>query len=335
MSIRARIFLIIASIAALVIVFSIGTGLFFTQNGLGSAIESDMTVVADIADKLITTEINLLKADAAMAARRLNGLRGRDLLEMMEQQIRDYDSFIALAVFDHDGVAGSAGPAPARPRLLNENYIQNALDGMSVMSSTYDDESGEFVMYVCVPMGDRALAVTLSGEFFSDLLKNFTIWKSGYIFMLDDEGVVIAHRDLDWVRERVNVIDLAGPGTQYELGAEVDRRMIRGESGSARYLFGGRELFCVYKPISGSKMNWSLGVVVPLSESPIQNVRGGMLLIGVVCLLLSLAVAAGASLVLEKPYKKISEMVTALTKQSERLLVLNEEAVSSAEAKSA
>jgi signal transduction histidine kinase/CheY-like chemotaxis protein len=318
--------LVIVLVAVVIIVFSAGAGLIFTQRGMEKTIRDELTAIANVADKLITTKIDLLKADAREMAWHLIDLGGKNFHQALEERVRVDDNFMALTIFDRNGIVDSAGEAPTPAELLHSEYIQRAFAGESVISTTHKDLSGKLVFHVCVPMGKLVLSVTIPGMLFSEVLANTKIWESGYIFIDDKDGVIVANPRPEWVLERRNFARLAEENKSYRDIAGFIKRMIAGESGFGRFSLDGAERLLAFRPISGSRTGWSLGVVAPIEESPLQNVRYGSLLVVAVCLPLSLIAAFFASMVIEKPYIKTNEMVMALERQTERLRIINDAA---------
>ncbi|MFP3155643.1 ATP-binding protein [Lachnospiraceae bacterium ZAX-1] len=329
MSIRTRSFALIILIAVIIIIFGIGSGLMFVQGHLEQSIESDMTEIAEIADMLLTTEINLLKSDATVVARNLVHLPDDELYDALEAQAMAYDNFTSLTIFDRTGIVTSWGASPTSEEFLADEYLQRAFAGEAVISSTRYDASGDIVFHLCIPLGDgdRALSVTIPGMLFSDLISSIQIWETGNIFILDMEGTILANIRENWVTERFNFVKSEGANGQDTRLSETVKRMIRGEIGIGRFSVEGKERLCVFMPITGSKVGWSLGVVAPLGESPLQNVRNGLVLVGVVCLVLSVISAFFASISLEKPYKLNDNLVAALEAQGKLLYAINDTAV--------
>jgi signal transduction histidine kinase/CheY-like chemotaxis protein len=327
MSIRIKIISAILLIAVTIIVFGIGTGLVFVQSHLEKTIENDMIAVADIADRLITTEIDLLKADASMAARNIRKVSDEDIQNALQKYVDTYDKFIGMTVVDHSGIAASCGTA-ATPELVKASkYIPHAFAGQSVFTTTRKIPDGDVVFYVCVPMEERVLIATVPGRFFSDMVVDCKIWGTGKIFMLDEEGTNVANTPYDRVKNRFNSIERAKTDSRFQKMSDTAHRMIEGKRGTGRYTIDGIDSLCVYAPVTGSKLGWSLGVIAVLEESPLQDVRRGMFIVAGVCLLLSIVASLFASVVLEKPYKKLNEVVLDLVRA-------REDAVASTEAKS-
>jgi signal transduction histidine kinase len=313
MSIRIKVIFTIILIAVTIIVLSLGTGLFFVRSNLEKTFEHDMAVVADVTDMLVSTKIDLLKADAANAARHLLESPDEDLQRVLREQVEAYADFMALTVIDRKGIMRSHGTAPMPVELVNSEYIQKAFAGEMVISTTRKDPSGELVFHVCVPMEGRVLVATVPGMLFRDILSNFKIHETGHIFIVDAEGTVLANKRTDWVLERHNSIEKAKTDSQYEIHAEALRFILAEKRGSTMHIMEGNKWFCVFRPVSGgSRGGWTLVVDAPLEEGPVHDVRNGLSIVGIVCLLLSSIAAYFASTILERPYKTISGLVESL-----------------------
>ncbi|MDR0906969.1 MAG: response regulator [Oscillospiraceae bacterium] len=338
MSIRVKTVLSIVIIAVVIIVFGIGSGLFFVRANLEKTIVNDMNAVAAIADELATTAINLLKADASVVVRHLYETSEDDFHEVLRDQTEAYNNFIALTVFDRNGIVDSCaipdennipGIAPAPAEFLNSEYVQRAFYGETVISTTYmnvTDSNERLVFYLVTPLDNRVLCATIPGMYFSDLLSDIKIWQTGNIFVLDAVGTIVADTDRDLVIQRYNSIERAKTDAGYEDIAGTAAQMISGEAGTGRYYMYGKERLCIYTPITGSKVGWSLGVVAPIEESPLQNVRDGLLIVGAVCLLLSVVAANIAVGSIVKPYKEITAMTGQIESRDRLLHTINDAA---------
>jgi signal transduction histidine kinase/CheY-like chemotaxis protein len=301
-----------------------------------------MNVVADTADRLITSEINLLKASASETGWYL--LRtSNNFHQELEEHINRYGGFLALTVIDRAGIVDSAGSPGFPAELLNSMYIQKAFAGESVISTSYQCQllpagrgtpARKLVFFVCVPMEDLVLVATIDGMYFSNVLKNLDIWKTGHIFIDDADGYVLANPRENWVRERWNFIEKAEEDPQFAEIAAVISEMIRGNSGMGTFAISGQERFCIYRPITGSKVGWSLGVVAPVSESPLTDAKNGFWVVGFISIILCVLASAFASSILEKPYNDAKVMVAEMKRQDEQLIQAHKEALVSTKAKS-
>jgi signal transduction histidine kinase/CheY-like chemotaxis protein len=333
MSIRVRSILVIIAMAVGIIIVAIGGGMSFSLAHLRRTVERDMFSIADVADRLISSEIDLVKANVSTSVWHLIVAPEGRLRQSLEDQVSIYPDILALSVLEAaEGKTGnvyivdSAGSPPIHAQFLNSEYVRRAFNGESIISSSiHEPERGQLVFYVCVPMpNNRILVATIDGMFFSNFLSDLAIWDSGHIFIDDADGVVLANPRSDWVRNRYNFIDMAQADPQYRNIANVVRRMIRGQTGIDRFSVGGIERYCAYRPISGSKAGWSLGVIAPVNEGPGESLRRGGLIMGLITLMLSVIAAILVSGILEKPYKTISGMVATMEHQETLLHTTNQ-----------
>ncbi|GHV66940.1 hypothetical protein AGMMS49928_02820 [Spirochaetia bacterium] len=329
MSIRGRIISSIIIMSVLIITVGIWAGFMFTQKSVTTAIEQDMRVVAETADRLVSAELKLLKSDVSAAAMNIMNTPSEALHQELMVQVNHYKSFLSLTVLDKNGVVDFAGKYPAAGSFLDSAPVRRAFAGDSIVSTTtLGPDGADLIFYVSVPMGQGfVLAAAVDGMYFCDVLGGLKVWNTGYVFIDDAEGVVIAHENRDWVRQRHSFIEIAKTDAVYVPIAEMTTRMIQGKAGMERILRDREERFYTYQPVSGSLIGWTLCVTAPFSESPLEDTRAGFLLVGLVCFVLCVIAAFAASLFIEKPYAAAARMVTELT-------AAREEALAGTEAKS-
>ena len=328
---RTKSALVVIAIVIVVSMINFATSLFFTRQGLIDTMQQNMSLARDIADHLVTTKVDLLKSDAQTVAERLMKVEDENYLDdVMSEQLELYDDFMAFTVFDRNGVVAECGYAPTSPKRLKESqYLSTAFNGASVVSTTrVEEKTGALVLHVCVPMDkDRILSVTVPGLILTDLLSAFKVYKTGNIFILDEEGTVIANVREDLVLNRVNYLDISDSDTQWANIASFTRRMIRESEGFGEYTYDGVRRICTFKRITSYTLGWSLGVAAPLPESPVTDVQRGLLSSNLILIGIGFFLAFFLAKPLSRPYEKIHE-------QKRRLEALREVAESASEAKS-
>jgi signal transduction histidine kinase/FixJ family two-component response regulator/HPt (histidine-containing phosphotransfer) domain-containing protein len=285
--------------------------LFFIHNSLEQTVENSITVVCEVADALVTAEINLLISKTSAAAHNIqNGLE-EEWPQIMREQLADESVFMALTVFDRNGVVLSYGSAPTPAELADSEFMRKAFAGEQVISTSRNDPSGKLVFDVCVPMEDldMVLSATISGLHFSNLLAPYKIWDTGAIYLLDNEGVVIAFKRTSLVRERFNAFEDEKTNSRLSSLADFFRLIYQSPSGKGvgRYFLFGMERLCAFTFVSGSNMGWILGVSAPLKENPGANIEKVLLLTVLAFLGLGGAVAFFASGFVAKQFNIINE----------------------------
>ncbi|MDR0425400.1 MAG: response regulator [Clostridiales Family XIII bacterium] len=328
MSIRVKVFLVISAIVVLITAANMGMGMLFTQSRLLETVESDMTAVVAIADELVTSKMNLLKADATAVAQKIINAGPDKLRQAMEEQVKINAEYMAITVFDREKIIASYGTAPAPFSMVGSVNLDKAFAGGANITTTRRDRiTRQLVSYICVPMGSNVMTVTVSGMIFSDFLRDFRIWETGNIFMLDSSGVMISNYRREMVLRRDNYITLAKTDPSLERMGAFYEQMIKGGKGSGFYSYLGVERLCVYSEVTGSNNGWVLGVAAPLRESPATQVQQGLMIAAAFFLLIGVACAMGFSNSLAKPFERIEE-------QNANLIELGEVAKNASEAKS-
>jgi signal transduction histidine kinase/CheY-like chemotaxis protein/HPt (histidine-containing phosphotransfer) domain-containing protein len=328
MSARLKVICAMSAIVTLLSASYLSVSIVLTQNSLYKTTEEDMMVVADIADEYITSKIELLKSDAVVVSRELNGLSEEELSATMNEEVEKNKNFLAFSALDKYGVVASSGHDSAFADILGSEFAGRAFQGDSVISGTVTVSDGDTVFFVCVPMeGERILAATVDGMFFSDILSKFKLWKTGYIFMVDGEGTCIASIRENWVRERINFFEKAQTDYNFKGIAAMMERMREGESFTGEYTVDGVSKLCAATPVRGSLLGWTLGVVAPISESPLSQVRNALFTTTLLLLIFCIGVAIVSSRWIARP-------IAAMSEQNTKLAELKKDAELASEAKS-
>jgi signal transduction histidine kinase/DNA-binding response OmpR family regulator len=308
-NIQLVIFFVIIAVAAVIVISALTAGSVFLTKSITKAIEDDLIIAVDIADKYVSGEINILKIKAAEAAkdyRQLSSSGARDALQRISS---DYSQYIGLAVFSEKGLLEAWGEIPINPDLFREPFLALAFKGGQAVSTTMYAPDGTIVMYVSAPISEGyALAAVLPGLHFSDLVSEFTFWQSGHFFIDDEDGYVISNYRRQWVEQRINFIHEAKTNDAYKEIAVNVQRGVDGERGVGRFIMGGEPRICAFRPISSESENWFIGIIAPVSESALSNIPGGIFLIGVITIIMSFIAAVLGSLFLKRPYEEVDRL---------------------------
>jgi signal transduction histidine kinase/DNA-binding response OmpR family regulator len=293
-------------------------------------IKDDMELVSAISGRLVSTNLRLLRAEADVVAANVlavsaDSLRGGDegalSLALLEQLRRH--NYLSLAVLSPRGVVLSLGRNAPGHEFAQSRYAKRAFTGERVITSTEKTESG-LIIRICVPMGARILVATLPGNFFSVIASDFRIWLSGHIFIIDNEGVVIANIDPRHVLDRQSLTEIAAESGDQHMETFY-KTMQKGKSGSGVYTYDGVPRVCAYTPIGGSD-GWFVAAAAPIEESPAARTSYILLLASAAFLGLGLICAVFTANIIAAPFNKIRE-------QNQRLEELKETAENASRAK--
>jgi len=309
MTIRVRAILVIILTNLIIILFSVFAGISYVNWNVDISLETDLTVMSNIADHYVSGEIYNLKFKAGITADNLERFDESLWQQVLSDNKISYPEFTGFAVLQADGsLIAASGDKPASGKLVSDKYIKRAFQGHSVITSTIQDGS-DILFYIAVPFKyahNKILVLTLPGMYFSRLLSPFVIWDSGHIFLSDSDGFAISNPRENWVHERFNYIHSADTDRNFTELSNTVKHMVNGKSGTGYYSVYGIQRTCSYRPVSGSDEGWSLGVVAPLPESPVKDIDMGLLIVGLVSFILNVIAAVIASDFIRKPFAQIA-----------------------------
>jgi len=309
MTIRLRAVLVIILTNLIIILFSVFVGISYVNWNIDISLDTDLTVMSNMVDHYLSSEIINLKLKAYITAENLERFDESIWHEAIFYPNISYPEFIGIAILDAGGaLIASAGERPAGAEVINDKYVRKAFLGESAISSTVPTDGG-VVFYLAVPLTvshNRILVLTLPGLYFRLRLSPFVIWDSGHVYMSDSEGYAISNPRENWVNDRFNYIHAADTDKEFTELSDTVKLMINGKSGTGYYTVYGIPRTCSYRPVSGSTEGWSLGVVAPLPESPVKNVDVGLLLVGFISFILNVIFALIASNFIKKPFEQIA-----------------------------
>ena len=319
MSIRLRTIFLVILTNLLIILFSVIAGTYYVRENILSSQETDLSVVADIADHFISSEIESLKLKASIIVNLLSIYNEADWDVLLLREKNLNPEFLGMSVMSAErGIISSLGEESAPLSIMEDRFIRQAFSGESLFTSTYPSNSGMvFYFATAVPANENMIFVlTLPGMYFSDLVSTFTIWETGHIFMTDNEGNIIANIREAWVQNRLNFIRMAETDDSFQDVAAVLRRIVNGESGIGYFSTDGVPRLCSFRPITSSKQGWSMGIIAPLPESPFRDIDRGLLAVGFVAIILSIIAAIIASAFIKKPFEEIAALKEEAEKNS-------------------
>ena len=318
-TIHVKIFIIIILTAVVINICALAIGAVFLTRSVQSAMEDDMLVAVDIADRYVSKEIELLKLIAAEAAseigRHIKSLEPSgavteiDLKSVLDNILKKHPMYTGLAVFNQLTLVDYLGETDVPEDIPFQPFMQTAYRGGQAVSTTMFCPDGSLVMYVSAPINDKmVLAAVLPGLYFSEIISHFTFWQTVHLFINDKDGYAISDFRDEWVIERRNFIELAKKDSSLNDLAAFVERGISGERSVSRFSLDGKPRICAFRPVSSSEEKWFIGIIAPLGESAINGIPYSILLMGIITLLLSVAAAFVAASLLKRSYDELFQL---------------------------
>ena len=109
------------------------------------------------------------------------------------------------------------------------------------------------------------ISLIYSAEALCEIVENITFDQAGYGYIIDSKGVTLAHIDRNLVKNKVISIDdaMGDPG-QKKL-ADLEKRMLQGETGSGSYSYNGQKKIMGFSSINN--VSWSFAATSPMKDA--------------------------------------------------------------------
>ncbi|MDR3279419.1 MAG: response regulator [Synergistaceae bacterium] len=183
--------------------------------------------------------------------------------------------FVWLGLYETDGTLLTGSDDSPRSILGTTLYtLMQGTDNLVIEDTSVGTGGLEIVMGVPVesarPTEDGKsmepyIAYYLAGSYkydiLSDALSNINVGASGLAFIINQDGNLIAHRDLGKVYSMEPLVESLGDDKSNQ---DVMRLMKEGQTGSAELDLAGGTAFVSFSPIRGTR--WSLGILAPRGD---------------------------------------------------------------------
>ncbi|MDR3342597.1 MAG: response regulator [Treponema sp.] len=324
LSVRVKILLVISLIVVFISGMSLLPSLFISQQAFWDAVLSDLSANCQITARLITDDLYFLKKGAETAAIRMASPEDP---AMLAQEVSGVWGYLSVSIIEKNGeIRNYGGDGVFTPKVGSE-YVQRAVQGESVISTTELIPDHGIAIRIFVPMkGNRVMEAVLPGLTLSDFISEFRVWNSGSVFIIDREGTIIASRLTARVAERRNFIAMGKQDIRWKSAGDFYQYILEREAGTGKYYLYGEERYCAYTKIGGTD-GWYVGVSAPVPENPFVNVTKALLISAATVLVLGVLIAIFASSYLAHPFEHINT-------QNVRLEELKKSAETASEAKS-
>lgn len=146
-----------------------------------------------------------------------------------------------------------------------------------------------------------AVVARTAGDRLSALISDIKVGKTGYAYMLNQEGTTIAHPDLTMVFKQDNILkDTAEKGGLQQL-KDIEKRMIAGEEGWGEYAYQGKTRLMAFAPVGVN--GWSIAVDVPQNEllTPIDDLMRSIAVTALIILAISACIGVWTGMRIGKP----------------------------------
>ncbi|MEA4987163.1 MAG: methyl-accepting chemotaxis protein [Anaerovorax sp.] len=237
----------------------------------------------------------------------------------IEQKISFFEAeakrtgYLAFAFADKSGNSTVFNSKRETTNIANRDYFQSAIKGQLAASDLIiSSATGELVIIFAAPVSRNGETIGIlygrkDGTFLNDIASEAKYKETGYCYMINNDGVTIAEKDIELVLRQENVIEDAKNDSSLQALADLTKNyMLKREVGSGSYSYDGENLVSGFAPIDGSP--WI--VVMEIQEHEVlKEVNALRNLLLILCLA---AIIAGAIITyfvsnkISKPIKKVT-----------------------------
>jgi methyl-accepting chemotaxis protein len=183
----------------------------------------------------------------------------------------DYGMFDQLILFNTAGEAIAAADPNVigKVNVSDREFFQESLKGNVFISDVLKSKvTGMPIFVISAPVMqyEESVGGVLAGSvpmayFSKAFIEPVKIGKTGYAYMYDSDGLIIAHPDKENIL-KMNISEF-----------DADGEMLKTEQGSLIYTLGGMKKMTAFKKIPGT--GWFVGVTAHTAEllEPVKNIR--------------------------------------------------------------
>lgn len=218
------------------------------NHSVQNAINTYKTKIESIAQNTQITDVN----------------RTTNQKEILLQQLASNYGFSSVMVSD------SSGKTLEQADISQSDYFKQAAAGKTYITSTMTDKnSSDIILIISTKINNGGsngvVYAYLASDTFSKMIDDVSIGKSGYGFITDKQGKIIAHKDRNVVNNFTNYIEESKKDSSYADLASVIKNMTAGKTGTQTIRVKGVSQCIGYTKMPDTN-GWSIGVSVNTSE---------------------------------------------------------------------
>jgi len=186
--------------------------------------------------------------------------------------------------------------------------ITGKLVAMFAVPIMKNDEKNSPIIGVLIARKDGVSAI-------SELVMGLkTSYKSGFSFLIDREGTIIAHKNQELVSKQFNPIKEAEKDPSLKSFAEIVSAALKEKNGHAEYSYNGKTLIGVYSEVPGYPWIIFINTEKQEIEEDLSQINIVIIWIGFICLVIAIIVAIAVGKSIAKPVVCIADALKYITR---------------------
>lgn len=286
--------------AVMIISSFVSTGSILLENLQMMAKTSAQNVSANL--HLLTDRMANLSLEDALVEPGASGEAKQEVLDERESRIE----FVWLAGYDLSGQK-LYGDKEAPDSISEKKYYTylTKTDNLVVDEPYYKNDIWQLCVAIPIKNGTETTSYLVGSykyDLLNDVLSNIHIGVTGSSYIINEEGVIIADKDLESMQKHENVYELYNSGKN----KEIFDNMINSQTGSESMNLHGVRHYVAYAPVPGT--NWTLIIDAPCRE--FQNILFTSIFI---CAVIAVVLLVAARYLIIKMADSISDSLSLAT----------------------
>lgn len=266
-------------------------GARFVASGLNHSMEQEEVIASELAGRSeVVAATTAFEAEGAASAKALVQ-NASSSLAVVDTGKKSSRQTAGIMVADGNGKVFIASRSDDFGRDLSVSaFFEDSLNGkISIGDVTKDSGTGLPYVPIYAPVyatgGQKVIGVLmeqLSIQFVEDMVKSATLGKTGYAYVVDRHGLVVAHKDSSLIMN-LNVLD------NKDLSS-FGKDLLSGKDGEAHYSFNGTPTMAGYAPVKS--VGWGVALAVPSKDylAPVDQVRNLAIAVALVAIVLAMTI---------------------------------------------
>ncbi len=251
---------------------------------------------------LLTDRMANLALEPALIEEKVSKEKKQEVLKERETRIE----FVWLGGYDLSGKK-QYGDEIAPESIADKKYYTYLTKTSNIVIDEPYYDGGLWQLCVALPMKkDGEVVSYLVGSYKYDMLgevlSNIHIGVTGSSYIINEEGMIIADRELENMQKRENVYELY----HSTKNKEIFEHILNFQTGSVSMRFKGGYHYVAYAPVAGT--NWSL-----LIDAPRREFQGTLFVSIFVCILLAIILLVVSRYIIVKMADRISDSLSLAT----------------------
>lgn len=253
-TLRSKLLIAMLAIALVITCLLGGVSVYFINSSARDTLKSTVEPLAVQAaknfDSTITTYVGNLTATTQSEPFK-NADNDKERLMLMKQNFSDNaGSYLNFTLFDADGIVLDSDSRSIASSIEIKHVKAAAEQTSAYITSLYNFNSTVYFTVLASgenEKGEKLVgAVTIDATMLSVLLNEYAFGQSGYVYLIDQQGDVLIHKDMDKVIDGENVIKIGDSDSDYKEFSDTVTKLVKNDSGTTEYNIKGEEYIVGY-----------------------------------------------------------------------------------------